>query len=477
VPRSVTDIRDMQDIVKVSDNFLSSVMGRADAVSGTFWVLDQDQHFRAMAARGKTGLSVTPDPGEVFHRHEEISRGTPFFEQREGKVILDSFFLPVLHQDLILGLVHMELKGGEGSRPADMDLSGIKEIAEDFAPSLLNALNLDRIRQNPLKDLDSDTYNEAYILDYLKRQTTMARRHGRRIGLLNLEFSGAEAFQKEQTYRLSQGLLRDISDTLHGLVRDYDIVAHVGSFRFLICLPDTDNLGCRITVERIRNGFDKLEYLTERLQLYGMIPHFGFACFPEDGVEVDTLLVKSLLNAKRSREDPVNTIDWKGLNFWDMVQMATGADGKERLSGISDTSFIEFQTSFSYLLQEAIASDLVLNPTRRGLLYIGTNNIYITEALLQKNTEIASVATKVCVFGDLTGLQTLKDFNIGTVAIPNDLSTAFQFILLLTDRNAYCLLGVHNRSEEWKGIHSSHDKLVERLVFKLRGEYALQDQI
>lgn len=477
MPFLVSDIRDIQDIGKISGNFLASIMGRADAVSGTFWIMDEDHHFRAMATGGKAVSTAAVDPGEVFSRHEEISRGTPFFEQREGEVVLDSFFVPVLYQDIILGLVHMELRVGEESRPADMDLSGIREIAEAFAPSLQNAHNLDRIRQNPLKDLDSDTYNEAFILDFLRRQVTMARRYSRRIGLLNLEFSGAEVFQKEQTYRLTQGLLRDIADTLCGLVREYDIVAHVGSFRFLICLPDTDNLGCRLTVERIRNGFDKLEYLAERLQRYGMTPHFGFACFPENGMEADALLMKSLEDARLSRQDPVNALDWNGLMFWDIVEMATGEGGKKLLSGISDTHFIEFKASFSYLLQEAIASDIVLNPARRGLLYIGTNNIYITEALLQKNTEISSVATKVCVFGDLTGLQTLKEFNIGTVAIPKDLSTAFQFILLLTDRNAYCLLGVHNKGDEWKGMHSPHDKLVEQLVFKLREEYSLQDQI
>ncbi len=475
--RSVSDITEVHDLGKLADSLLSNVMRKVDGVTGTFWVLDNHQHFRAVATRGKTSSAAPIDPGEVFHRHEEISRGTPFFEQRDGKVISDSFFLPVLYHDMILGIIHMELKTPAGRQLADKDMQGIKLLAEDFSPFLHNALTLDRIRQNPLRDLDTDTYSEAFILDFLHRQVTMARRYGRRLGLVNMEFAGAETFQKEQSYGLTQGLLRDIAETLKGLLRDYDIISHVGGFRFLIGLPDTDNLGCRITIERIRNGFDKLEYLRERFERYGLTPHYGVACFPEDGEEVDALLMKSLEKAKLSREDPFNRVYWATKKFWEMVEMATGDGWKKDLSGLTDTRYFNFQSSFSYLLQEAIASNIILKPERRGLLYIGTNNIYITEALLQKNTEIADVATRICVLGDLTGLQSLKEFNISTVSIPKELCEAFQFILLLTDRNAYGLLGVHYKGDEWKGIHSSHDKLVERLVFKLREEYSLQDQI
>lgn len=475
--RNVSDITEVHDLGKLADTLLSNVMGMADGVSGIFWILDHNQQFRAIATKGRTSSAVPIDPGDVFHRYEEISRGTPFFEQRDGKVLLDSFFLPVLYHDMILGLIHMKLKTPAGRQLADMDMQGIKIVTEDFSPFLHNALTLDRIRSNPLRDLDSDTYNEAFILDFLHRQITMSGRYGRRLGLVNMEFAGAETFQKEQSYRLTQGLLRDIAETLKGLLRDYDIISHVGNFRFLLGLPDTDNLGCRITVERIRNGFEKLEYLGERFERYGLTPHYGIACFPEDGEEVDALLMKSLEKAKFSRQDPFNSFDWGPMKFWEMVEMATGDSWKTDFSEITDTRYIDFQSSFSYLLQEAIASNIVLNPVRRGLLYIGTNNLYITEALLQKNTEISEVSTKICVLGDLTGLQSLKEFNINTVSIPKELCESFQFILLLTDLNAYGLLGVHNKGDEWKGIHTSHDKLVERFVFKLREEYSLQDQI
>ena len=160
-----------------------------------------------------------------------------------------------------------------------------------------------------------------------------------------------------------------------------------------------------------------------------------------------------------------------------MIELFTTATDTLGLSALKDTESMMFQASFTYLLQEAIINDIIQNPERRGLFYIGTDNVLITEALLSKNTRLPRTATRVGVFGDLTGAHTLNDLNINTIFIPPEQSKSFQFILLLTDRVAYALMGVHHRIDDWKGFHTSHDKLVERLVFKLREEYSLQDQI
>lgn len=468
---------DLQDLTKLSDDLLIRLMEKAGASSGSVWVLDQDQSFRLVNSRGTDSRSRSIDPGEIIHRHEEIFRGTPFFEQRRGKVILNSIFLPILYVGVLVALAHLELSTYSESALDDTTLEDIRKIAETYATFLNNAQTLDRIRTNPLKDLESDTYNEPFVLDFLKRQATMARRFRRRVGLISLEYEGAEHFQKNHSYRLVQAMIKDISETLQGILRDYDVVAHVGNFRFIMGLPETDSLGCRITIERIRRGFGRLSYLSERFDRYGMKPHFGFACFPEDGESADDLLSKALQSTFTSRTDPFNRIEWAEKGFWDMVEQFTTGTETQGFSHVKDTEPMMFQASFTYLLQEAIINDIIQNPDRRGLLYIGTDNVLITEALLAKNTLLPRTATRVGVFGDLTGAHILNDLNINTIFIPPEQSRSFQFILLLTDKVAYALLGVHHRIDDWKGIHSSHGGLVERLVFKLRDEYSLQDQI
>jgi GGDEF domain-containing protein len=468
---------DLQDLTKLSENLLISLMEKADASSGAVWVLDQEQSFRLVNSRGTDRRSRSIDPGEIIHRHEEISRGTPFFEQKKGKVILNSIFLPILHAGVLVALAHIELSTYSESALDDKTLDDVRKIAEDYATFLNNAQILDRIKSNPLKDLESDTYNEPFVLDFLKRQVTMSRRFRRRVGLISLEYEGAEYFQKNHSYRLVQAMIKDISETLQGILRDYDVVAHVGSFRFIMGLPETDSLGCRITIERIRRGFDRLNYLGERFERYGMKPHFGFACFPEDGDTEDDLLSRALQSTFGSRTDSFNKIQWSGKGFWDMMELFTTATDTQGFSVLNNTEPMMFQAGFTYLLQEAIINDIIQNPERRGLFYIGTDNVLITEALLAKNTLLPRTATRVGVFGDLTGAHILNDLNINTISVPPEQSKSFQFILLLTDRVAYALMGVHHRIDDWKGFHTSHDKLVERLVFKLREEYSLQDQI
>jgi len=468
---------DLQDLTKLSEELLIRLMEKANASSGAVWVLDQDQSFRQVISRGTDRRSKSIDPGEIIHRHEEIFRGIPFFEQRRGKVILNSIFLPILHVGVLVALAHLYLSKYSESALDENTLDDVRKIAEDYATYLNNAQTLDRIRSNPLKDLGSDTYNEPFVLDFLKRQVTMGRRFRRRVGLISLEYEGAEYFQKNQSYRLVQAMIKDISETLQGILRDYDVVAHVGSFRFIMGLPETDSLGCRITIERIRRGFARLSYLGERFEKYGMKPHFGFSCFPEDGDTADDLLSRALQNTIGSRTDSFHSIQWSGKKFWDMVELFTTAKDIQGFSVLKYTEQMMFHSGFTYLLQEAIINDIIQNPERRGLFYIGTDNVLITEALLAKNTLLPKTATRIAVFGDLTGANILNDLNINTISIPPERSKSFQFILLLTDRVAYALMGVHHRIDDWKGFHSSHDKLVEKLVFKLREEYSLQDQI
>jgi len=468
---------DLQDLTKLSEDLLKRLMEKADASSGSLWVLDQDQSFRLVISRGTDRRSRSIDPGEIIHRHEEISKGTPFFEQRRGKVILNSVFLPILHVGVLVALAHLELSTYSESALDDQTLDNVRMIAEDYATFLNNAQVLDRMRSNPLKDLESDTYNEPFVLDFLKRQATMGRRFRRRVGMISLEYEGVEQFQKNQSYRLVQAMIKDISETLQGILRDYDVVAHVGNFRFIMGLPETDSLGCRITIERIRRGFARLSYLGERFDKYGMKPHFGFACFPEDGDTADDLLSAALQSAHASRTDSFNKIDLEGKGFWDTVELFTTGTDNQAFSILNNTEPMMFQASFTYLLQEAIINDIIQNPERRGLFYIGTDNVLITEALLAKNTLLPRTATRIGVFGDLTGAHVLNDLNINTIFIPPEQSKSFQFLLLLTDRVAYALMGVHHRIDDWKGFHTSNDKFVERIVFKLREEYSLQDQI
>jgi len=469
---------DLQNLSRLSEDLLTRLMETADAVSGTVWVLDQDQTFRQVATRGKTGQrSKGIDPGEIIHRHEEISKGTPFFEQKGGKVVLNSLFLPVLHYDVLAALAHLETRTHSEDRLSDKIIEELKNTTEDYAAFLNNAQVLDRIKRNPLKDLESATYNESFILDFLKRQVTMSRRFHRRMGIINLEYDGAEQFQKNQSYKLVQALTKDISETLQGILRDYDVVAHVGNFRFFMGLPETDSLGCRIAIERVRRGFARLAYLEERFERYGLKPHFGFACFPEDGSSEDALIMKILQRAKSSRTDPFNRIQWADRGFWDLVEVLTTDSGVLEVSSLDYTEPTSFKANYPYLLQEAVINDILLNPERRGLLYIGTDNIYITEALITKNTALSRTATRISVFGDLTGAQILRELNINTISLPPEQSKGFQFILLLTDKVTYALVGVHYRTEEWRGFHTSNDRLVESLVFKLREEYSLQEQI
>jgi diguanylate cyclase (GGDEF)-like protein len=372
--------------------------------------------------------------------------------------------------------VHIEVPPSSGKAAAEC-IPRLRAVASEYAPLIHSAQALERLRANPLRDQESDAYNEPYFLDFLQRELSRSRRHRRRLGLLALELEGVQAFQRAFGYRMAQGLLRDLVEALRGLLRDHDVVAHVGEFQLFVGLPDTDRLGCRVVAEKVRKGLRQLDYLRERLDRYHLLPHIGYSCFPEDGRDRDALLTAALSGSRAARRDPFLRREWKDRPFWPTLESIMKSPGREEVEKTDETAHGVFPTSFLYLLQEAIANDIARHPSRRGLLYIGTNNIYVTEALIQKNPHLAKATTRISVLGDLAGMQSLKEFNINAVAVSKDLASTFQFVIHLSDLHAYAICAILKRQDQWEGFHTSNDSLVEDLIFKLRDEYGLQEQI
>ncbi len=468
--------RDLLDLRRLADNLLVEAMEAAGGVNGTVWLLDPDQTFRTVVAKGEGARTEAVDPGDVLRRHEEISQGTPFFEQENGGIDFHGVFLPLVHDDSLAGLVHIRLTPSGGKAAPDL-LPRLRGIAEDATPLIQAACAIERLRSTPLKDGESEAYNESFLLDFLAREISRARRYRRRLGLAALEIDGIQALRKGFGHRMAQGLLRDLVEALRGTLRENDVIAHTGGFHLFAGLPDTDRLGCRVVAEKVRKALRQIDYLRERLDRYKLIPHVGYSCFPEDGRDRDALLTAALTRAAASRKDPFLRGRWKELPFWSTLEMIMKSPGREEVEKTPETAHGIFPTSFLYLLQEAIGNDISQHPSRRGLLYIGTNNMYVTEALIQKNPHLAKAATRISVLGDLSGMQSLRAFNINAVAVPKDLATTFQFVIHLSDLHAYAICAILKKGDWWEGFHTSNDSLVEDLIFKLRDEYGLQEQI
>jgi len=467
--------QEVLDQRRLAENLLAEVMRETGGACGTFWVLDSRQAFHPVVSLGE-GASGAIDPGEILRHHEDILQGVPFLAKEGEKADGSGLFLPLVHLDTLLGLAYAEVHLTAGKGLADK-FPLLKEIGERYSPLIRSAQAVERLRENPLRDPESDAYHEAYLLDFLQREMARSRRHHRRLGLLALELQGVQGFQKRLGFRMTQGLLRDLVDAVLGMLRISDVVAHAGGFRVLVGLPDTDRLGCRVVSEKIRKGLRQLDYLRQSFDRYDLSPHVGFSCFPEDGNDRDSLLTSALARVQEARRDPFLRREWKERPFWTTLESIMKSPGREEVERSEGTAHGLFPTSFLYLLQEAVANDVAQCPTRRGLLYIGTNNIYVTEALIQKNPQLAKTATRISVLGDLSGMQSLGEFNINAVSVPKDLASTFQFVIHLSDLHAYAICAILKKADQWEGFHTSNDSLVEDLIFKLRDEYGLQEQI
>jgi len=133
----------------------------------------------------------------------------------------------------------------------------------------------DHGRRLAIYDRETGLYAYWYLNLRASEEIERARRYGETFAVLLVEAARG---------RLSQHEERHLFSVLSRQFRRTDLVAHVGSLRFLVLLTNTDQAGSDVVVERLRSGFGPGEI------------EVNVALYPEDGADWPSLLAS--LNAQ-----------------------------------------------------------------------------------------------------------------------------------------------------------------------------------
>ncbi len=109
-------------------------------------------------------------------------------------------------------------------------------------------------------DLDEQTglFNRPYFDREFKKEVARAERASVILALLLIEVDGYELFCKEQGAGAGEDRLKEIASALRGSIkRPGDMLARYTKESFVALLPDTDENGAAVIVERIRSGVNE----------------------------------------------------------------------------------------------------------------------------------------------------------------------------------------------------------------------------
>lgn len=206
----------------------------------------------------------------------------------------------------------------------------------------------------PMRDPETGALNRALLLEAVEPMVSLAHRNARTMAFLHIHVVGLtkQCMGKTATERVA--ILRNVTNTIDGAVRDSDFVARVGPERFIVALTEVweSDGAVRVANRLVRalGGADQ-----ERSPF---TPRVGVAFYPSDGEGL-----ADLLTASRGAEGRVG--GGSGIAFADPILGAEALRraGLERdLSGSDPNSqfLLHYQPIFSLATGQVVGVESLI---------------------------------------------------------------------------------------------------------------------
>ena len=168
----------------------------------------------------------------------------------------------------------------------DGRVAGAVIVFHDVSRSLATALKMSHLAQH---DSLTGLPNRSLLAERLSQAIGLARRHRKQVALLFLDLDGFKHVNDSLGHTVGDRLLQSVADRLVKCVRATDTVCRQGGDEFVILLAE---------IERPRDAAN----VAEKLRAALAVPHLagghelhvtasiGIAIYPDDGIDVDTLM-------------------------------------------------------------------------------------------------------------------------------------------------------------------------------------------
>ena len=131
--------------------------------------------------------------------------------------------------------------------------------------------------RDPLTNL----YNQRVFWELLGYELGRAQRHNYRFGLLVIDLDNFKHINDTYGHLVGDKYLTQIADTIHGCLRQGDILARYGGDEFSIVLPETDHEQTYMVADRIREALEEMLLVTiDGAKIRGTAS-IGFAIYPD----------------------------------------------------------------------------------------------------------------------------------------------------------------------------------------------------
>jgi diguanylate cyclase (GGDEF)-like protein len=125
----------------------------------------------------------------------------------------------------------------------------------------VESLYHEEIYRTMIADGLTGAYNRRYLTEFLERELTRCRRHGRALSLVLFDLDHFKQVNDGFGHLTGDSVLRDVAELVRSQVRREDCFARFGGEEFAVVLTETDLDAARLFAERLRGTIEVHDFL------------------------------------------------------------------------------------------------------------------------------------------------------------------------------------------------------------------------
>lgn len=317
-------------------------------------------------------------------------------------------------------------------------------------------------------------YNAFFVTEYGKLETLRAERYNQNFSIILTHIEGfrtlSKKLEKKELLGFLKGLIKAIMDTL----RNCDVIGMVEDKKIIAILPETDYFGSCIAIRKIKKG---IESVTTKGEPYASVI-FSNVSYPRDGKGYGELIVAADKRVEEQKEGLWLKSGFDNKSFWEIISILLAGEAYEENDAAPFDIGKGFDLPVFFLdrLQEMILQEILRDPKKKGVLYLGARKITPTLPVLKAVDTLGATGTKIFIVGE--GEEKKWNLSNATPVYLSD-SRLLQtfFIFFLGEDFSYAVVCKERWGEQYSCFHTANPYLVEGLISKFQREYSLQEQL
>jgi len=136
-------------------------------------------------------------------------------------------------------------------------LGVLETIATQLALGVRNARLYGRARERANEDSLTGLFNHRYLHGRLEQEILRSERTGQPLAVSLFDLNNFKAFNDNYGHQAGDEVLRYIATILHQSLRATDIAGRYGGDEFLVILPQSDEHGAQLLLDRVRRRIEE----------------------------------------------------------------------------------------------------------------------------------------------------------------------------------------------------------------------------